>query len=121
MIDQYDRYTTPAGHVNGALTVGENIADIGGLKLAFAAYRDLRASHADPENDPDDQQFFLSFAQTFCRKATPDGYRWLLANDRHAPSDWRVNATVSAMPEFAAAFHCNAGAKLAYAERCSVW
>jgi putative endopeptidase len=122
VVDQYDRYTTAVGRVNGALSVGENIADIGGLKLAFAAYRQLRASNTDPGDErTDDQQFFLSFAQTFCRKATPDGYRWLLANDRHAPSEWRVNAAVSAMPEFATAFQCKTGARLAPVQRCSVW
>jgi predicted metalloendopeptidase len=123
VIDQFDHYTTQAGNVNGALTVGENIADVGGLKLAFAAYHESRTATTRTTGSAftNDQEFFLSFAQTFCRKARPDWARWALAHDPHAPSDWRVNATVSAMPEFAAAFSCKAGARLAPVTRCSVW
>jgi putative endopeptidase len=121
--DQYSRYQYMASHVSGDLTVGEDIADIGGLKLAFAAYRSV--AQTEPRVRPwgltDDQQFFLSFAQTFCRKATLGWYRSTLATDTHAPSQIRVNGAVSAMPEFAAAFRCPSGARLAPAERCSVW
>jgi putative endopeptidase len=123
VIDEFDRYKTAAGPVNGALTVGENIADLGGLKLAFAAYRELRAPKSTVPSDgfTDDQLFFLSFAQTFCRKARLSWSRWALTHDAHAPSKTRINATVSAMPEFAAAFMCKPSAKLAPAEHCSVW
>jgi endothelin-converting enzyme/putative endopeptidase len=91
------------------------------LKLAFAAYRDLRAhTAAGADEASEDQQFFLSFAQTFCGKTTYAGSR-RIANDQHAHFRWRVNGTVSAMPEFATAFQCKTGAKLAPAQRSSVW
>nr|MBA2542526.1 M13 family metallopeptidase [Deltaproteobacteria bacterium] len=125
VIDQYNQYTVAGGaKVNGANTVGENIADIGGIKLALSAYRKLRAPAPDTvvaDGFTEDQQFFLAFGQAWCAKARPD-YEKLLANvDVHAPAKWRVNGALSATPEFAKAFRCKAGAKLAPAKQCVVW
>ena len=122
IVDQFNRYPAADTHVNGEITVGENIADLGGLRLAFNAYRSL-ASNAPIKSKrgfSPDQQFFLSFAQTFCRKATPAWERWAL-KDVHSPADWRINGTASAMPEFATAFQCKAGAPMAPVQRCEVW
>ena len=123
VIDQYNRYPVGDTHVNGTDSVGENIADIGGLHLAFSAYRSLaRVNPITAENGfSPDQQFFLSFAQTFCRKASPAWERWVLQNDVHTPSRWRINGAVATMPEFAAAFQCKADAPLAPQQRCDVW
>jgi len=124
VIDQYSQYEVSGVKLNGANTVGENIADIGGIKLAFSAYRKLRSTAADTvvaDGFTEDQQFFLSFAQAWCSKARPDYEKLLAAVDVHSPSKWRVNGTASATPEFSKAFRCQAGAKLAPAKQCIVW
>ncbi|HEY7723959.1 MAG TPA: M13 family metallopeptidase, partial [Anaeromyxobacteraceae bacterium] len=110
--------------VNGKLTLGENIADLGGLKLALAAYRASRAGRL-PEADvgglSPDQQFFVAAAQVWCGKARPERERMLAQTDPHAPPRWRVNGPLSNLPEFAAAFGCKAGDAMVRAERCEVW
>jgi putative endopeptidase len=124
VVDQYSQYEVSGVKVNGANTVGENIADIGGIKLAFSAYRNLRSTAKDTvvaDGFTEDQQFFLSFAQAWCAKARPE-YEKMLANvDVHSPAKWRVNGTASATPEFAKVFRCKTGAKLAPAKQCVVW
>ncbi len=124
VVDQYSKYEVSGVKVNGANTVGENIADIGGIKLAFNAYRNLRSTAKDTvvaDGFTEDQQFFLSFAQAWCAKARPE-YEKMLANvDVHSPAKWRVNGTAAATPEFAKVFRCKIGTKLAPAKQCVVW
>ncbi len=122
--DQYAQYDAGGGKLNGKLTLGENIADIGGVKLALAAYHQLRASA--PTTDvadgfTEDQQFFLSFGQTWCAKMRPELESMLVTVDPHSPPRWRVNGTVSATPAFARAFRCKRGAKMSPAKQCVVW
>jgi putative endopeptidase len=125
VIEQYSRYeVSGGGKVNGANTVGENIADIGGVKLAFAAYRELRASASDAviaDGFTEDQQFFVSFGQAWCAKVRPDYERLLATIDVHSPARWRVNGALSATPEFGKAFGCRAGSKMMPARQCVVW
>ncbi|MBL9014580.1 MAG: M13 family metallopeptidase [Myxococcales bacterium] len=125
VIDQYEKYEViGGGHLNGANTVGENIADIGGVKLALAGYRALRAPAPDTvvaDGFTEDQQFFLGFGQAWCAKMRPDFEKLLATIDVHSPPKWRVNGTLSATPEFAKAFRCKATAKLAPANACVVW
>jgi putative endopeptidase len=114
----------PGLRVNGKLTLGENIADIGGLKLAFAAYRALRADQGPArtaEGYTEDQQFFLAHAQAWCSKARPERERLQVQTDPHSPARFRVNGPVANLPEFAAAWQCKPGAPLAPLERCAVW
>jgi putative endopeptidase len=125
VIDQYNGYEI-AGHtqVNGANTVGENIADIGGVKLSLAAYRRLRSSAADTvvaDGFTEDQQFFLGFGQAWCAKMRPDFEKLLATIDVHAPARWRVNGALSATPDLGKAFHCKAGSKMVPAQQCVVW
>ena len=123
--DQYSKYEIAGGgHVNGALTLGENIADIGGIKLAFTAYHQLRSTAPDAmvaDGFTEDQQFFLSFGQSWCAKLRPDFEKLLVATDPHSPAQWRVNGTLQATPEFAKAFGCKAGSKMLPAKQCTVW
>jgi putative endopeptidase len=125
VIDQYGKYPAAGGtKLNGALTVGENIADIGGLKLAKAAYRALRASAPETmvaDGFTEDQQFYISFAQAWCAKSRPEYESMLVTVDPHSPPQWRVNGTAAATPDFAKAFRCKAGAKLRPANACVVW
>jgi predicted metalloendopeptidase len=124
VIEQYNRYEPlPGLRVNGALTVGENIADIGGLKLAFAAYRLARAGkvplHADGFTE--DQVFFIAHAQGWCDKTRPEIVETNLRSDPHTPRRFRVLGAVADQPEFATAFKCAAEKPMNPANRCEVW
>jgi endothelin-converting enzyme/putative endopeptidase len=113
----------PGVHVDGSLTLGENLADVGGLKLAYAAFHapDGGAGAGAPGFFTPDQQFFIAFAQDWCENDRPAYEADLLRTDPHAPARYRVNGSVANVPEFAAAFRCGAGAALAPANRCDVW
>ncbi|HSD88306.1 MAG TPA: M13 family metallopeptidase [Kofleriaceae bacterium] len=124
VIDQYGGYEIAGVKLNGALTVGENIADIGGIKLAFAAYRAMRASAPETvvaDGFTEDQQFFLSTAQAWCAKERPEFEQMLATVDPHSPPRWRINGPMADTPEFAKAFRCKIGAKLRPAKPCVVW
>jgi predicted metalloendopeptidase len=124
VIDQYNGYEPlPGIKVNGALTVGENIADIGGVKLAFAAYRVARAGQTPLVADgfTEDQVFFLAHAQGWCDKTRPEVVEMNLKTDPHTPRRFRVNGALSDSPAFAAAFSCAAGRPMNPKHRCEVW
>jgi putative endopeptidase len=124
VIDQYSGYEASGTRLNGANTAGENIADIGGVKLAFAAYRQLRGSASETivaDGFTEDQQFFLGFGQAWCAKLRPDFEKLLATVDVHSPAKWRVNGALSATPEFAKAFRCRAGTKMVPIKQCVVW
>ena len=124
VIDQYSKYQISGVNVNGANTVGENIADIGGVKLALAGYRALRSSAADTvvaDGFTEDQQFFLGYGQAWCAKARPDFEKMMANLDVHSPAHWRVDGALSATPEFSRAFRCKAGSKMRPKNACVVW
>ena len=125
VVDQYSQYEVSGGQkLNGANTVGENIADIGGVKLALTAYRALRASAPDTvvaDGYTEDQQFFLAFGQAWCAKMRPDYEKLLATVDVHSPARWRVNGALSATPAFSQAFQCKAGTKMHPVKQCVVW
>ncbi|MFT3696160.1 MAG: M13 family metallopeptidase [Kofleriaceae bacterium] len=124
VVDQYSGYEIVGVKLNGANTVGENIADIGGVKLAFAAYRSLRSSSPDTvvaDGFTEDQQFFLGFGQSWCEKSRPELEKMLAATNEHSPSLWRVNGTLSDTPDFAKAFRCKAASKMRPKNACVVW
>jgi endothelin-converting enzyme/putative endopeptidase len=125
---QYGAYDAVEGSsdlkLNGELTLGENIADLGGVKLAFAAYQASRAGKAPEapvEGFAPAQAFFVSYAQSWCSKIRPEAARLRAQTDPHSPARWRVNGPLSNLPEFAAAFACPAAAPMVRAERCEVW
>ena len=110
--------------LNGKLTLGENIADLGGLKLAFAAYqrsRRGRPAESQVAGFTPEQQFFLAAAQVWCSKMRPEEARRRVVVDPHSPPRWRVNGPLSNLPEFARAFGCQADAPMVRKERCQVW
>ena len=125
VIDQYGKYDViGGGHLNGANTLGENIADIGGVKLALEGYRSLRAPAPDTviaDGFTEDQQFFLGYGQAWCAKMRPDFEKLLATIDVHSPPKWRVNGALQATPEFGKAFRCKATAKMVPAKACVVW
>jgi putative endopeptidase len=116
---QYDSYVTVEDiHLNGKLTLGENIADIGGLKMALSALHQKQGQPADPKAD---QAFFVGFAQTWCTNYRPENLRLRANTDPHSSAQWRVNGPVSDNPDFAKAFSCKAGSAMAPENRCIVW
>ena len=116
---QYDGYVTVDDmHLNGKLTLGENIADIGGLKMALSALHQKQGGASDPKSD---QDFFIAFAQSWCTNYRPENLRLRANTDPHSSAQWRVNGPVSDNPDFAKAFSCKAEAPLAKADRCVVW
>lgn len=116
----------PGLHVNGDLTMGENIADLGGLKQSFLAYRkwaEENGGDAEPHVPglTNDQLFFVANAQVWCTKQTAEALRVQVATDPHSPARYRVNVPMMSTPQFAAAFSCEAGAPMAPTNRCEVW
>jgi putative endopeptidase len=122
--DQYSTFeAAPKAFVNGKLTLGEDIADLGGVKMAFRAYRTLRAGGKPvvAEGFTEDQQFFIAVAQAWCNKDRPAEIQRRLTVDPHAPPKFRVYGALRNLPEFAQAFSCAAGTPMNPAKRCSVW
>jgi endothelin-converting enzyme/putative endopeptidase len=116
---QYDQYTVANGvHVKGALTLGENIADLGGLKIALNAFQ--KTSPTQPTG-AEYQRFFVAYAQSWCGKATPEYEKNIVQVDPHSPARFRVNGVVVNMPEFSQAFSCKEGQAMSPKNRCQVW
>ncbi len=122
---QYDAFEVlPGVTLNGKLTLGENIADAGGVKLAFRAYRALRENapeHLVADGYTEDQQFFLSVAQVWCSKYTDELKRLRAQTDPHAQPNYRVNGSIQNTEEFAEAFSCAAGTPMVPENACKVW
>jgi putative endopeptidase len=113
-------------HVKGKLTLGENIADLGGLKLAYAAFQRAEKEHAATPplaGFTPDQEFFMGFAQSWCSNYRPEALRLLVSTNPHSPPKYRVDGPLSNLPEFGAAFQCKEGAPMVRAsdKRCVVW
>jgi putative endopeptidase len=126
--DQFDRYTVidSATHVNGKLTLGENIADLGGLTIAYAAFQKSLAGKPRPakiDGFTPEQRFFLSWAQVWRESSRPEAQRVQVNTNPHAPARWRVNGPLSNMPEFARAFSCSPGDPMVRADsiRAQIW
>ncbi len=123
---QFDEYVAVDDvHVNGKLTLGENIADLGGVKLAFASFKagqePTPKSQASKWNP--DQQFFLGYAQGWCGNMRKEMLRLLVTTNPHSPPKFRVNGPLSNLPEFAQAFSCKEGSAMVRGKdkRCEVW
>ncbi|MDQ6892534.1 MAG: M13 family metallopeptidase [Acidobacteriota bacterium] len=112
-------------HVNGKLTLGENIGDLGGLKIAHAAFvKAQEGKKAAPIGGyTPDQRFFLGWAQVWCSNVRPEEARLRAATDPHAPSRFRVIGPLSNMPEFKSAFDCQDDTPMVRpaADVCTVW
>ncbi|MDO8502223.1 MAG: M13 family metallopeptidase [Gemmatimonadaceae bacterium] len=124
---QFDEYTVmDTVHVQGKLTLGENIADLGGLNIAYAALQKSMAGKPRPpaiDGFTPEQRFFLAWAQIWRQNITPQNQRQRILTDPHAPGRWRTNGPTSNMPEFAAAFGCTPGDPMVRSEavRASIW
>ena len=125
LVAQYDAYEPlPGVHVNGKLTLSENIADVAGLSAAYDGYRaSLGGKEAPTKNGyRGDQRFFIAFAQEWRRKVRPETLRSLLITDGHAPAEYRSDTARNLDPWYAA-FGVKPGQKLYLppAERVQVW
>ncbi|KRG69228.1 M13 family metallopeptidase [Pseudoxanthomonas dokdonensis] len=112
LINQFDGYeAAPGMKVSGKLTLGENIADLGGLATAYDAMKKAAGDTPDPMIDglSRDQRFFLNWGTVWRRNFTPDELKLRVNTDEHAPANFRAIGAPSNLPAFAAAFSCKAG------------
>ena len=123
LINQYSQYQVNGLNVNGNLTLGENIADNGGIVIAWAGYKlkDPDASWKSISSITPDQLFFLSFAQGWCSKRTAETSEQYLKTDPHSPPKYRVNGALSNFREFASTFSCDAGTRMNPINKCLLW
>jgi putative endopeptidase len=123
--DQYSTFEAlPGQFVNGRLTLGENIADLGGVKAAFRAYRALRKDAAwsyIADGLTEDQQFFVAVAQAWCSKERPASLQRTLAADGHAPINFRIYGALRNLRELGEAFRCARGMPMHPIASCQVW
>ncbi len=122
VVDQYASYQVlPGLSVDGQLTLPENLADLGGINLAYDAWM-AKGQHEGMLGGLDDrQQFFVAFAQSFCELSTDAYVRSLVETDPHTPPHQRVNGALANAPGAAQAFSCAPGTPLAPVNPCSVW
>jgi endothelin-converting enzyme/putative endopeptidase len=127
MVKQYDAIeSVPGVHLNGKLTLGENLADLGGLWLAWLAWQDkAQAAHLDmaakTEGYTPEQRFWIAYAQQWCTQTRPESLRAEALTDPHSPDEWRANAILQDLPEFAKSFSCKPTQKMVSAKPCRVW
>jgi endothelin-converting enzyme/putative endopeptidase len=127
LVDEYANFVVGDTHLNGKLTLGENTADNGGLRLAYMAFIaraaeeaiDQKARSADGYTPV--QQFFIGFAQDWCSDWRPELERLVATTDPHSPDRFRANGVLVNMPEFSSAFACKTGQPMAPAKACRVW
>ena len=124
LVDEYSSFTaTDDVKVNGKLTLGENTADNGGLRVALMALED--SFHGKEPGKVDgftpEQRAFLGFGQVWCENQTPQALRVQAQTNPHSPGQWRANGVVRNMPEFRKAFGCKEGQPMAPVNACRVW
>jgi putative endopeptidase len=124
--DQYADYIVVDDiHINSKLTLGEDVADLGGEILAYLAWQEAtKGQPLSPRDDlTPDQRFFIGFAQWACTNERPEDLRVRAATDPHSPGEYRINGVAVNMPEFAKAFACRAGQPMTRPPEkvCKVW
>ncbi|XP_031459407.1 endothelin-converting enzyme 2 isoform X2 [Phasianus colchicus] len=126
MTEQYGRYTVHRENVNGRQTLGENIADNGGLKAAYNAYKSWLQKNGEEKQLPalaltNHQLFFVGFAQVWCSVRTPESSHEGLVTDPHSPDKYRVIGTLSNSRDFVQHFGCPLGSPMNPGKHCEVW
>jgi putative endopeptidase len=123
-VQEYSSFTPlPGVHLNGKLTLGENTADNGGLRLAFMALMDSLNGKEPPKIDglTASQRLFLGWGQIWCENTREEHSRLMANVNPHSPGKYRVNGVVSNMPEFQNAFACKVGQPMVRHPACRVW
>jgi len=121
---QYSSYTIVDDiKINGQLTLGEDIADLGGLILAYMAWQDESQGKSLPpvEGFTPEQRFFIGYGQSWCANERDETRRLRATVDPHSPERYRANGVVSNMPQFQEAFHCKPGAPMVRENACRIW
>ncbi len=127
IVDQFNGFEVQPGlNENGKLVVGESIADLGGLVIAYAAFQKSMEGKPRPANIDGftpEQRFFLGYARGWTTNMRPELARMLAMGDPHPLPKFRVNGPLSNMPQFAAAFQCKEGDRMVRPEkdRCAIW
>jgi endothelin-converting enzyme/putative endopeptidase len=123
VVKEYSSFSVaPGANVNGELTLGENTADNGGLRLALMALvNTIGADGKSIDGFTPEQRLFLSFGQIWCENAREEADRLQVQTNPHSPPRFRVNGVVENMPEFQKAFSCHAGQPMVSANACRVW
>jgi putative endopeptidase len=124
LVDQYSGYTAVDDiKVNGKLTLGENTADNGGLRIAYMALIDSLGGKEPRKigGFTAEQRFFLGWAQVWCTNTREETARVRAQTDPHSPAEFRVNGVVSNMPDFQKAFACRQGQPMVRFPACRVW
>jgi putative endopeptidase len=126
VVNQYNGFTVlDTVHVNGKLTLGENLADLGGLNVAYAAFKKTKQGQSTTKADgfTPDQRFFLSWAQVWRGSQRPEAAAQRILTDPHSPEQYRTNAPITNMDAWYAAFNIQPGDKLYKKpeERIKVW
>jgi putative endopeptidase len=123
--DEYSGFEATEGvKLNGKLTLGENTADNGGLRIALMALGSTlpqQPSHTNSNGLSPQQEFFISYAETWCSNATPQYLSMMAQSNPHATAKARANGVVSNMPEFQKAFGCKKGQPMVRENACRVW
>lgn len=122
---QFSAYEVEKGvNVNGQLVLGESIADLGGLNLAYNAFQKSLAGKPRPKDIDGftpEQRFFLGWAQVWRANSRPEFLRLQVSTDEHPPAKFRINGPLSNMPAFAKAFGCQANQPMVRGEGCEIW
>ncbi|XP_017775297.1 PREDICTED: endothelin-converting enzyme 1 isoform X2 [Nicrophorus vespilloides] len=123
---QYSKYQLNGKNLNGNQTLGENIADNGGLKAAFHAYMDHMKGKPDPQMLPGlslnhKQLFFVAFAQVWCTAVTKESASLQIEKDPHSPGRYRVIGSLTNLREFSDEFKCKPGSPMNPKGKCEVW
>ncbi len=122
--DQYSQYTVIDDiKINGKLTLGEDLADLGGTWLAYLAWK---SATKDQDLQPmdgftPDQRFFIGMAQWACGDERAASKRLNAITNEHSPDEYRINGVVSNLPEFGKAFACRVGQPMMHSQPCRVW
>jgi len=124
LVNEYSSFTaTDSVKVNGKLTLGENTADNGGVRLAYMALLDDIAGKSLPKIDDftPEQRLFLAYGQIWCQNETDEMARLMALTNPHSPGKYRVNGVLQNMPEFQKAFGCSMGQPMVRKPQCRVW
>jgi endothelin-converting enzyme/putative endopeptidase len=122
-VDQYAHTVVDDIKINSKLTLGEDIADLGGTIIAWIAWKNaVRGKDLKPiDGLSPEQRFFVGYAQWTCENDREENMRLNALTNPHSPGIYRVNGVVVNMPEFGEAFHCKAGQPLVRADPCRIW
>jgi putative endopeptidase len=127
-VKEYNNFAPePGANVNGKLTLGENTADNGGIRIAFLALQNTLAAEGKNVDGPKEngftpaQQFFIQYGQIWCESRRPEYSRMMVKVDPHSPGKFRVDGVVQNFDEFGKAFHCKKGSPMYPENSCRVW